>query len=99
MASSAMTAASGAPNLGGQPVTHTASRGYNVAIGYLRGFLVILVLAHHSAVAYFWGVPTSRAPLLKIPKLWRAFPVVDPHAHSALMTLFVSFNDTFFMAL
>jgi hypothetical protein len=58
----------------------------------------ILVLAHHSAVAYFWGVPTSRAPLLKTPMLWRAFPAVDPHAHSALMTLFVSFNDTFLMA-
>jgi hypothetical protein len=78
MGSSATTLASGAPNLGSQPVAHAASRGYNVAIGYLRGFLVILVLAHHSAVAYFWGVPTSRAPLLKTPMLWRAFPIVDP---------------------
>ena len=99
MVSSAMTPALGASNLASQPVAHAASRGYNVAIGYLRGFLVILVLAHHSAVAYFWGVPTSRAPLLKIPMLWRAFPVVDPHAHSALLTLFLGFNDTFFMAL
>jgi hypothetical protein len=80
-------------------VAHAAGRGYNVAIGYLRGFLVVLVLAHHSAVAYFWGVPTSPAPLLKTPMLWRAFPIADPHAHSALLTLFVSFNDTFFMAL
>jgi hypothetical protein len=31
--------------------------------------------------------------------LWRAFPIVDPHAHTALLTVFVSFNDTFFMAL
>jgi Acyltransferase family len=99
MASSVMSPAWGAHNLGSEPAAHAASRGYNVAIGYLRGFLVILVLAHHSAVAYFWGVPTSRAPLLKIPMLWRAFPVVDPRAHSALLTLFVSFNDTFFMAL
>jgi len=99
MASSAMIPASGALNLGGEPIAHAQSRGYNVAIGYLRGFLVILVLAHHSAVAYFWGVPTSRAPCPQIPMLWRAFPVVDPHAHSALLTLFVSFNDTFFMAL
>jgi hypothetical protein len=97
--SSAATLASGAPNLGNQPGAHAASRGYNVAIGYLRGVLVVLVLAHHSAVAYFLGVPTSRAPLLKTPMLWRAFPVVDPHSHSALLTLFVSFNDTFFMAL
>jgi len=96
---SAMTPALGAPNLASQPVTYAASRGYNVAVGYLRGFLVILVLAHHSAVAYFQGVPTSRAPLLEAPMLWRAFPVVDPHAHSALLTLFLGFNDTFFMAL
>jgi hypothetical protein len=99
MGSSATTLASGAANLGSQPVAHAAIRGYNVAVGYLRGFLVILVLAHHSAVAYFWGVPTSRAPLLKTPMLWRAFPIVDPHSHSALLTFFVSFNDTFFMAL
>ena len=94
-----MTPAASAPNLAGQLVAQAASRGYNVAIGYLRGFLVILVLAHHSAVAYFWGVPTSRAPLLKVPMFWRAFPIVDPHAHSALLTLFISFNDTFFMSL
>ncbi len=99
MASSAITPASAAPDFGSQPVAHAASRGYNVAIGYLRGFLVILVLAHHSAVAYFRGVPTSMAPLPKLPMLWRAFPVVDPHAQSSLLTLFVSFNDTFFMAL
>jgi hypothetical protein len=99
MASSAVTAASGTPNLASQRVAHAASRGYNVAVGYLRGFLVILVLAHHSAIGYFRGVPDSGAPLLKTPMLWRAFPVVDPHAHSALLTLFLSFNDTFFMAL
>jgi hypothetical protein len=69
MGSSAPPLASGAPNLGSQPVAHAAIRGYNVAIGYLRGFLVILVLAHHSAVAYFWGVPTSRAPLLQTPSV------------------------------
>src|SRR5215469_15510386 len=99
MASSIIAPSSAAPDPAGQPVAHAASRGYNVAIGYLRGFLVILVLAHHSAVAYFPGVPSSRAPLLKAPMLWRAFPVVDPRAHSALLTLFVAFNDTFFMAL
>jgi hypothetical protein len=94
-----MTPAFGAPDLASQPVAHAASRRYNAAVGYLRGFLVILVLAHHSAVAYFRGVPTSRSPLLETPMLWRAFPAVDPHAHSALLALFLGFNDTFFMAL
>src|SRR5215472_6065095 len=99
MASSVITPASAVPGIAGQPVAHAASRGYNVAIGYLRGFLVIMVLAHHSAIAYFLGVPNSLRPLTQIPMLWRAFPIVDPNAHSALLTVFVSFNDTFFMAL
>ena len=99
MASSVVTQASSASNLGSQPVAHAASRGYNVAIGYLRGFLVILVLAHHSAIAYFQGVPIARTPLLIVPMLWRAFPVVDRGARSVILTVFVGFNDTFFMAL
>ena len=99
MASSAITSASSTPDVGGQPIAHAARRGYNVAIGYLRGFLVILVIAHHSAVGYFQGVPTERAPLLTVPMLWRAFPVVDPHVHSVLLTVFVGFNDSFFMSL
>ena len=99
MASSPLTPASVALEPASQPVAHAASRGYNVAIGYLRGFLVILVIAHHSAVGYFLGVPTARTPLLTIPMLWRAFPVVDPHAHSLLLTVFIGFNDTFFMSL
>jgi hypothetical protein len=76
-----------------------ARRGYNVALGYLRGFLVVLVLAHHSALAYFPGMPAPPASLLKTPMLWRGFPIVDPRAQSPIIVLFAVFNDTFFMAL
>jgi hypothetical protein len=71
---------------------------YNVALGYLRGFLVVLVLAHHSATAYInFAIPRSKS-LGTPPYFWRAFPVLD-HVHSALLGLFTGFNDDFFMSL
>jgi Acyltransferase family len=73
--------------------------GYHVALGYLRGFLVVLVLAHHSVLAYFQGAPPPATSLMTDPKTWRAFPVVDPLRHFAGFDLFVGFNDTFFMSL
>jgi hypothetical protein len=72
---------------------------YNVALGYLRGFLVILVLAHHSVLAYMEGAPPRSTSLLTNPKSWRGFPVVDPLRHWAGFGLFAVFNDTFFMSL
>ncbi len=77
---------------------NVARPGYNVALGYLRGFLVVLVLAHHSVLAYI-DVPLLPATsLMTRPLLWRAFPVLD-HQHWAGFGLFTGFNDDFFMAL
>ncbi len=70
---------------------------HNLALGYLRGFLVVLVLAHHSVLAYIDGPPQARS-LLAQPPYWRAFMVVDPH-HWAGFDLFIGFNDDFFMSL
>ncbi|MGH7923273.1 MAG: acyltransferase family protein [Candidatus Binatus sp.] len=75
-----------------------ARPGYNVALGYLRGFLVVLVLAHHSVLAYI-DIPLRQAPsLLAQPRYWRAFMVVD-HQHWTGFSLFTGFNDDFFMSL
>jgi Acyltransferase family len=75
-----------------------ARPGYNVALGYLRGFLVVLVLAHHSVLAYIdLGVPQAKS-LLTQPQYWRAFMVID-HQHWAGFGLFTGFNDDFFMSL
>jgi hypothetical protein len=77
---------------------NVARPGYNVALGYLRGFLVVLVLAHHSVIAYI-DLPLPLAgSLLTQPQLWRAFPVLD-HKHWAGFGLFTGFNDDFFMSL
>ncbi len=71
---------------------------HNVALGYLRGFLVVLVLAHHSVLAYIDSPVPQAKSLLAQPPYWRAFMVVDPH-HWAGFGLFTAFNDDFFMSL
>ena len=70
---------------------------HNVALGYLRGFLVVLVLAHHSVLAYIDGPPQAKSLLVQ-PPYWRAFMVVDSQ-HWAGFSLFTGFNDDFFMSL
>ena len=71
---------------------------HNLALGYLRGFLVVLVLAHHSVLAYIDSPPPQATSLLARPRYWRAFMVVDPH-HWVGFSLFTGFNDDFFMSL
>jgi peptidoglycan/LPS O-acetylase OafA/YrhL len=71
---------------------------YNVAIGYLRAFVTMLVLAHHAALAYHPFAPAPSASLIAEPRLWPAFPVVDAQRWSGF-GLLVGFNDTFFMSL
>ena len=71
---------------------------HNLALGYLRGFLVVLVLAHHSVLAYIDGPPPQATSLLAQPQYWRAFMIVD-HQHWTGFSLFTGFNDDFFMSL
>jgi hypothetical protein len=59
----------------------------------------VLVLAHHSVLAYLKAAPSPAKSLLAPPESWRAFPVVDSHAHWAGFNLFFGFNDAFFMSL
>lgn len=69
----------------------------NLAVGYLRAFVTLLVLVHHSVLAYVSIAPPP-APFTQAPFLWGAFPVVDPHRWAG-WTVLVGFNDIFFMAL
>src|SRR5208337_3802919 len=81
------------------PESGRASRArHNVALGYLRTFAVILVLAHHTSLAYFPTVPLKRTSLLVQPRLWKAFPILDSHRWTGFAILAV-FNDMFFMSL
>jgi peptidoglycan/LPS O-acetylase OafA/YrhL len=74
------------------------SSGDNVAIGALRAFITVLVLAHHAVLAYHPFAPQPAASLTAGPRLWGAFPVVDSHRWPGF-GLLVAFNDMFFMAL
>jgi nucleotide-binding universal stress UspA family protein len=78
------------------PSAKTAS--HDVAIGYLRGFVTLLVLAHHAVLAYHPFAPPPASSLSAWPQLWRVFPVVDT-ARWGGFAWFVGFNDVFFMAL
>ncbi len=71
---------------------------YNVSVGYLRAFVTVLVLAHHSVLAYHPYAPAPPQSLSTQPRLWQAFPVVDSQ-HWSGFSLLVGFNDIFFMSL
>ena len=73
----------------------TPAGSYNLPIGYLRTFVTVLVLAHHSVLAYHpfaRSVPSS----LVTPPRWQGFPVVDTQRWTGF-SLFAGLNDVFFM--
>ena len=72
--------------------------GRNVAVGNLRAFVTLLVIAHHAVLAYHPYAPPPPASLGTEPMLWQAFPVVDSHRWPGI-DVFVGFNDAFFMSL
>jgi peptidoglycan/LPS O-acetylase OafA/YrhL len=71
---------------------------YNYSLGYLRAFVVVLVVAHHAALAYHPLAPFPPTSLAAVPRWWQAFPVVDS-LRGAWASLLTGFNDNFFMAL
>jgi hypothetical protein len=91
-----------APGFGARSKTFPAEKLHasdqNIPLGYLRAFITLLVVGHHSVLAYHPFAPPPPASLIAQPRLWQAFPVVDPQ-RSGLFALFVGFNDTFFMTL
>jgi hypothetical protein len=64
----------------------------NVAIGYLRAFSTVLVLAHHAVLAYIPFAPPSPASLVTQPRWWEASPVMDTQRWSGF-ALIVGFKD------
>ena len=70
----------------------------NVAIDYLRAFITLLVLAHHSFIAYAKFAPSVTTAFSTEPYVWSSLPVVDSQRWAGFDT-FILFNDTFFMSL
>ena len=69
----------------------------NLAVGYLRAFVTLLVVAHHAVLAYVPFAPPG-GRFNQEPHYWAAFPIVDP-ARFAPFQEFVMLNDLFFMSL
>jgi len=69
----------------------------NISLGYLKAFLTLLVVLHHTLLAYASFAPPLQ-PRLDASLLWTAFPIVDPQRWS-IAGLIAGFNDTFFMSL
>src|SRR5262245_36651499 len=74
------------------------SREHSLALGYLRAFLVLTVVAHHTMLAYHPYAPPPLPSLTLEPRSWLGFPIVDGRRSNAFLVL-VSFNDIFLMAL
>jgi peptidoglycan/LPS O-acetylase OafA/YrhL len=70
----------------------------NLAVGYMRAFVTLLVLAHHALIAYIGGLPKPPAVFGQPPFTWGAFPVLDTATFAPFGAL-VGVNDTFFMSL
>lgn len=77
--------------------TATQIGGRNAPIGALRAFVTLLVIAHHTALAYHPFAPPPKAFDAQ-PILWTAFPVVDPQRFGGFGVLTLV-NDMFFMSL
>jgi peptidoglycan/LPS O-acetylase OafA/YrhL len=69
----------------------------DAALDTLRAFVTVLVVAHHSAIAYALVSPAA-APRSPLHPWLAGIPIVDSH-RLAIFDLFALFNDTFFMSL
>src|SRR6266849_5279998 len=49
----------------------------SLALSNLRGFVILLVVAFHSVLAYLGSQPASPASFDSPPYHWKAFPILD----------------------
>jgi len=76
-----------------KPIPLSDASARDASLDYLRAFIVLLVLLHHSVLAYaiMWPAPPRTFTILTAP-------IVDPQRWAGFDVLAI-FNDTFFMAL
>jgi hypothetical protein len=70
----------------------------SLALDNLRAYVILLVLAFHSSLAYLNFLPPHPFPFDRPPYSWRAFPIVDSHRWLGL-DLFCAWQDVFLMTL
>jgi hypothetical protein len=70
----------------------------SLALGNLRSYIILLVVAFHASLAYLSFLPAHPFAFSSVPFQWRAFPIVDPRRSIAL-ELFCAWQDVFLMTL
>src|SRR5271170_117930 len=75
-----------------------AATSRDAALDYLRAFVTVLVVAHHSVIAYALISPNA-APRSPVHPWLAGIPIVDGGHRLIGFDLFALFNDTFFMSL
>jgi glucans biosynthesis protein C len=78
------------------PSRHAGSRA-SLALNNLRGIVILIVLAFHSALAYLSFAPAV-SDFSSPPYTWRAFPIVDDHRFFGL-DLLCAWQDVYLMSL
>jgi glucans biosynthesis protein C len=79
------------------PASRFASRA-SLALANLRAFVILIVLAFHSMLAYVSWTPTTTVGFDSPPYSWRAFPIVDSYRWFGF-DLFCAWQDIYLMSL
>lgn len=80
------------------PGSHRRVGRTSLAIDNLRAYVVLLVLAFHSSLAYLAFLPAHPFAFDRAPYQWRAFPIVGSD-RSVALELFCAWQDIFLMSL
>jgi glucans biosynthesis protein C len=81
----------------GTPPPRRARSRASLALDNLRGIVILIVLAFHSALAYLSFAPAV-SDFSSPPYTWRAFPIVDDHRFFGF-DLFCAWQDVYLMSL
>jgi glucans biosynthesis protein C len=68
----------------------------SIALNNLRGFVILIVLAFHSVLAYLGSLPDSVGPFDSPPYQWQSFPIVDRQRWLGF-DLFCGWQDVYLM--
>lgn len=68
------------------------------ALNNLRGFVVVIVMAFHSVLAYLLYAPAHAVPFNDLPYQWRTFPIVDSERWFGF-DLFCAYQDLYLISL
>jgi len=71
--------------------------GSSLALGNLRAFVILIVLAFHSVLAYLGSLPAEPFPFDIAPFRWNAFPIVDSQRWFGF-DIFCAFQDVYLMS-